>query len=74
MKPASSEPAECTPDWEIRVGVASWDDGSRTARSAKFTWFDENGKAAGGGEIPIEALPPFLDFAILKEFLTSSCK
>jgi len=74
MEPANSKPVECNPDWEIRVGVASWDDGSRTARSVKFTWFDENGQAAGGSELPVEALPPFLDFDVLKEFLTISCE
>ena len=48
------------------LGIASWDDGSGTAKSVKYTWFDENDKAARGGEFPAEALPQALDFAIRK--------
>ncbi len=54
---------------ELRLGVASWDDGSRTAMSVKFAWFDKTGKAARGGEIPVEALPQLLTFAIRKGYL-----
>jgi hypothetical protein len=52
------------------LGTASWDDGSGTAKSVKFTWFDKNGKAARGGEMPVEALPQALDFAIRKGYLS----
>jgi len=55
--PLFSEPSVTNPDCEIRLGIASWDDGSGTAKSVKFTWFDKNGKAARGGELPVEALP-----------------
>ena len=33
---------------EIRLGVATWDNGERTSMSVKFTWFDKNGRAARG--------------------------
>jgi hypothetical protein len=40
-------------------------------KSAKFTWFNEkDGKAARGGEVPVEALPQMLDFAIRKGFVS----
>lgn len=64
MRVAHSEPADIDPGCEIRLGVASWDDGSNTARSVKYTWFTRDGKAARGGEFPVEALPQALDFAI----------
>jgi len=35
-----------------------------------LTWFDKNGKAARGGEIPVEALPQALDFAIRKGYVS----
>ena len=54
---------------ELRLGVASWDDGSHTAMSVKFTWFDKSGKAARGGEIPVAALPQLLSFAIRKGYI-----
>ena len=70
MIPAHSEPAKCNKNCEIRLGTASWDDGSGTAKSVKYTWFDKNGRAARGGEFPVEALPQALDFAIRKGYLT----
>lgn len=73
MKVAHSEPAKFDPNCEIRLGVASWDDGSNTSVSVKYTWFDKNGHAARGGEIPVEALPQAIDFAIRKGYLTLSC-
>ncbi len=69
MRSAFSEPAKNNEDCEIRLGVASWDDGSGEARSVKYTWFDKNGKAARGGEFPVEAPPQALDFAIRKGYL-----
>jgi hypothetical protein len=72
MRPAFSEPAQNDPTCEIRLGVASWDDGSGTAQSVKYTWFDKNGKAARGGEFPVEALPQALDFAIRKGYVSLS--
>ena len=71
MQVAFSEPYRDAEDGEeIRLGVASWDDGSRTRMSVKFTWFDKNGRAARGGEIPVEALPQALTFAIQKGYLS----
>ena len=70
MRVAHSEPAKIDPNCEIRLGVASWDDGSNTAKSVKYTWFDKNGKAARGGEFPVEALPQALDFAIRKGYVS----
>ena len=65
-----SETAKNNPKCEIRLGVASWDDGSNKRKSVKYAWKDANGKTARGGEIPIEALPQMLDFAIKKGYLT----
>ncbi len=70
MIPAFSEPAKIDPDCELRLGTASWDDGSGRAKSIKYTWFDKNGKAARGGEFPVEALPQALDFAIRKGYVS----
>lgn len=74
MRPAYSEPAEIDSNCEIRLGIASWDDGSGTSRSVKYTWFDKNGKAARGGEFPVEALPQAIDFAIRKGYVSLACK
>lgn len=70
MQTIHSEQAKCAPSCELRLGVASWDDGSGTAKSIKFTWFDKNGKAARGGEFPVEALPQALDFAIRNGYVS----
>jgi hypothetical protein len=72
MRAAFSEPAKNDPDCEIRLGVATWDD-KGGKMSVKYTWFDKNGKAARGGELPVEALPQALDFAIRKGYLRLSC-
>jgi hypothetical protein len=69
MRPAFSEPAKNDSNCEIRLGIASWDDGSGTAQSVKYTWFAKNGKVARGGEFPVEALPQALDFAIRKGYV-----
>jgi hypothetical protein len=69
MFPAFSEPARNDPSCEIRLGIASWDDGTGTARSVKYAWFDKNGKVARGGEFPVEALPQALEFAIRNGYL-----
>jgi len=70
MQVAHSEPYRHGDGQEIRLGVASWDDGSHTEKSVKFTWFDKNGKAARGGEFPVQALPQALTFAIQKGYLS----
>ena len=70
MKPEHKEKAKVDSSCELRLGIASWDDGSETAKSIKFTWFDKNGKAARGGEFPVEALPQALDFAIRKGYIS----
>lgn len=74
MEVAFSEPAKGFDNCEIRLGVASWDKGMRTDMSVKFTWFDKNGRAARGGELPVEAIPQALDFAIRKGYLKLSCE
>ena len=63
MQWEKKERANCDANCELRLGVASWDDGSGKAKSIKYTWFDKNGKAARGGEMPVEALEQALDFA-----------
>jgi hypothetical protein len=69
MIAAFSEPARMDPNCELRIGIASWDDGTGTEKSAKYTWFDKNGKACRGGELPIAALPQMLEFAIRTGYL-----
>lgn len=69
MIPKKKERAKCNPDCELRLGIASWDDGSGKAKSIKYTWFDKNGKAARGGEMPVEALRQALEFAIREGYL-----
>lgn len=64
MQVAHKEPVIGNAACELRIGVASWDDGSGRSHSLKFTWFDKLGRAARGGEIPVEALGQALDFAI----------
>ncbi|MFH0821529.1 MAG: hypothetical protein V2B18_02170 [Pseudomonadota bacterium] len=53
----TSEPAGNDLDCEIRLGIASWDDGTKTAKSVKYTWFDKNGKAARGANFPLRPFP-----------------
>jgi hypothetical protein len=54
---------------ELRLGIASWDDGSGTSKSIKYTWFDKLGRACRGGEMPIEALSQARDFAIREGYI-----
>ena len=70
MRVVHSEPAKIDSDCEIRLGIASWDNGSKTAKSVKYTWFCKNGRAARGGEFPVEALPQALEFAIKHGYIT----
>jgi hypothetical protein len=74
MRPAFSEPARNNSNCEFRSGIASWDDGSGTTKSVKYTWFDKNGKAARGGVFPVEALPQALDFPIRSGYVCLSCR
>lgn len=70
MQPTHKEPVKSNPECELRVGIASWDDGSLTAKSIEFTWFNEkDGRAARGGEVPVDALPQMLSFAIRTNYL-----
>lgn len=69
MQKEFSEKAINDNSCELRLGTASWDDGSGTRKSIKYTWFTKDGKAARGGEFPVEALPQALDFAIRKGYL-----
>ena len=75
MQAAFSEPAKNDPKCEIRVGTSSWDNGKGRSKSVKYVWFNEkDGKASRGGEVPVEALPQMLEFAIRKGYLHLSCK
>ena len=69
MKWMYREPVTGASKDELRLGIASWDDGSGTAMSIKYTWFDSLGRAARGGEMPVEALPQALEFARRHGFL-----
>ncbi len=68
MRVAYVEPADLDPNCEIRLGASSWDD---DVVSVKYAWRVEGGKGkvARGGEVPVEALPQMLDFAIRKGYL-----
>jgi hypothetical protein len=70
MQVEHKETAKNDSSCEIRLGVSSWDGGSGTSKSVKYTWFDRNGKAARGGEFPVEALPQALDFAIRNGYVS----
>jgi len=54
----------------IRLGIASGDDGSNTAKSVKYTWFDKNEEASRWGGLPVENLPQALDFAIRNGYVS----
>lgn len=44
-------------DGELRIGWASWDDGSLTSRSIKYAYRDGSGKISRGSpELPIDML------------------
>ncbi len=64
------EPVKTDKNCELRLGIATWDDGSEKHKSIKYTWFDKNGKACRGGEMPVEALPQALEFAIKNGYIT----
>ena len=60
-----SEPCRTDPDCEIRIKKAAWNPKYGTDDiSAKFTWFDVNGNATRGGEVPLSALPQMLEAAV----------
>jgi len=69
MKWFHRERAKNTKNDELRLGIASWDDGSGTSKSIKYTWFDKLGRAARGGEMPVEALQQALEFAIREGYI-----
>lgn len=72
MIPEHSEKSRTNPGCELRLGVASWAKGDKTAKSVKFAWLDKNGKVARGGEFPVEALAQALEFAIRKRYVRLS--
>lgn len=52
-------------DGELRIGWASWDDGSFTARSIKYAYKDASGKISRGSpEIPFDILMDMIDLAV----------
>ena len=70
MKTKHKEPARINPSCELRLGIASWDDGSNSNRSVKFAWLSKDGKVSRGGKFPVEALLQALDFAIRKGYIS----
>jgi hypothetical protein len=65
-----SEPCRTDPDCEIRIKKAAWNEKYGTDDiSAKFTWFDGNGNATRGGEVPLSALPQMLEAAVKSGYL-----
>jgi hypothetical protein len=69
MRWFKKEPVQGHPSEELRLGIASWDDGSGTSMSIKYTWFDKLGRAARGGEMPVGALPQAIEFAKREGYL-----
>lgn len=59
---------------EIRLGVASWDTGDNLSKSVKYAWPDKNGNIARGGEVPVNALPQMIDFAIRERYINLDFK
>lgn len=58
-------------DGELRIGWASWDDGSLTQRSIKYAYKDKSGKISRGSpELPFEMLLDMIGVAIEKEELS----
>lgn len=52
---------------ELRIGWASWDDGSYTARSIKWAYRDASGKISRGSpELPFDILLDMIDLATLQ--------
>ena len=70
MQVIHKEPCRTNINDEIRLGISSWDEGAKTARSVKYTWFDKRGYACRGGEVPVEALPQMVELAIKYGYLT----
>lgn len=49
---------------DLRIGWASWDDGSYTARSIKWAYQDKSGKISRGApEIPFDILLDMVTYA-----------
>lgn len=71
METEVEEVYKLNPTNKLRLGIASWDDGSKTAKSIKFVWYDKNGKVSRGGEFPVEALPQAFDFATREGYITT---
>lgn len=56
---------------ELRIGWASWDDGSFTARSIKWAYRDASGKISRGSpELPFDILVDMIDYATTQGELT----
>lgn len=72
MRMECSELAKTNPDCELRLGASSWDPDNPESKSIKFASKDKNGKTARSGEVPVEALPQMLEFAIREGYLTLS--
>lgn len=69
MKWMHREMVKGTKNDELRLGIASWDEGNGTSKSIKYTWFDRLGRAARGGEMPVEALQQAYDFAVREGYI-----
>ena len=70
MRTLVSEQSKTDPNCELRLGIASWAGNNVNVKSFKYTWFDKNGHASRGGEIPVECLPQALDFAIRNGYIS----
>jgi len=72
MRTIFSERVKRSHSAELRLGIASWDEGDESEKSVKYAWKNKNGHVARGGEIPVEVLPQALKFAIECHYLSLS--
>jgi len=69
MRWMQKEPVKGSQKDELRLGIASWDDGSGKSKSIKYTWFDKLGRACRGGEMPVETLHQAVAFAVREGYI-----
>lgn len=67
MQVKHREPAVIDSDCELLLGSSSWDP---EAQSIKYAWRRSDGGIARGGEVPVDALPQMLEFAIREGYLS----
>jgi hypothetical protein len=62
-------------DGELRIGWASWDNGSLSERSIKYAYKDASGKISRGApELPLQVLVDMLDLALRENEINFGAK